>query len=162
DPVRRGVRSGSEAMTANAAWPALPGAARKAMRIAAACVILSAALGGAGIVDARAQGVTETFAPAAEQRIKLGLNKSIVLDLPSAAYDFLVANPGVADAVTRTARRIYLFGKAVGETNIFVFGPNGEQIASLDLVIERDVAGLEHHIRRFIPTSDVKVELIND
>ncbi|TGQ58593.1 BON domain-containing protein, partial [bacterium M00.F.Ca.ET.205.01.1.1] len=54
------------------------------------------------------------------------------------------------------------FGKAVGETNIFVFGPNGEQIASLDLAIERDVAGLEDYIKRFLPTSAVKVELLND
>ena len=79
------------------------------------------------------------------QRIKLGLNKSVVIDLPADAYDILVANPAVADAVTRTARRIYLFGKAVGETNIFVFGPNGEQIVSLDLAVERDVAGLEEY-----------------
>ena len=70
--------------------------------------------------------------------------------------------PAVADAVTRTARRIYLFGKSVGETNIFVFGPNGEQIVSLDLAVERDVAGLEEYIKRFIPTSNVSVELIND
>jgi pilus assembly protein CpaC len=96
------------------------------------------------------------------QRIKLGLNKSIVVDLPADAYDILVANPSVADAVTRTARRIYLFGKAVGETNIFVFGPNGEQIVSMDLVVERDVAGLEDHLRRFIPNSEIKVELVND
>ncbi|WP_245445032.1 type II and III secretion system protein family protein [Pseudaminobacter soli (ex Li et al. 2025)] len=96
------------------------------------------------------------------QRIKLGLNKSIVIDLPADAYDILVANPAVADAVTRTARRIYLFGKSVGQTNIFVFGPNGEQIVSLDLAVERDVAGLEDYIKRFIPTSNVKVELIND
>jgi pilus assembly protein CpaC len=96
------------------------------------------------------------------QRIKLGLNKSVVIDLPADAYDILVANPAVADAVTRTARRIYLFGKAVGETNIFVFGPNGEQIVSLDLAVERDVAGLEEYIKRFIPSSNVSVELIND
>lgn len=96
------------------------------------------------------------------QRIKLGLNKSVVIDLPQDAYDILVANPSVADAVTRTARRIYLFGKAVGETNIFVFGPNGEQIASLDLVIERDVSGLQDYLRRFIPNSDITVELLND
>lgn len=96
------------------------------------------------------------------QRVKLGLNKSVVIDLPSDAYDILVANPAVADAVTRTARRIYLFGKAVGETNIFVFGPNGEQIVSLDLAVERDVAGLEDYIERFIPSADVKVELLND
>jgi pilus assembly protein CpaC len=96
------------------------------------------------------------------QRLKLGLNKSIVVDLPADAYDILVANPSVADAVTRTARRIYLFGKAVGETNIFVFGPNGEQIVSLDLQVERDVAGLEGYLRRFIPNSAIKVELLND
>ncbi|HEY6632018.1 MAG TPA: type II and III secretion system protein family protein [Rhizobiaceae bacterium] len=96
------------------------------------------------------------------QNIKLGLNKSVVIDLPADAYDILVANPAVADAVTRTARRIYLFGKSVGETNIFVFGPGGEQIVSLDLRVERDTAGVEENIKRFIPTSDVKVELIND
>lgn len=96
------------------------------------------------------------------QRVELGLNKSLVVDLPRDAYDILVANPGVADAVTRTARRIYLFGKQVGETNIFVFGPNGEQIASLDVTVERDVAGLESYLERFIPNSDIDVELIND
>ena len=111
--------------------------------------------------DAQAASSRVT-ATTASQRIKLGLNKSIVIDLPSDAYDILVANPSVADAVTRTSRRIYLFGKAVGETNIFVFGANGEQIASLDLQIERDVAGLESYIRKIIPTSDVKVELLND
>lgn len=99
---------------------------------------------------------------AASQRVKLGLNKSVVVDLPSDAYDILVANPAVADAVTRTARRIYLFGKSVGETNIFVFGPNGEQIVSLDLAVERDVTGLEDYLKRFIPNSDITVELLND
>ena len=111
---------------------------------------------------AAAAGTTQVGTTAGAQRIKLGLNKSIVIDLPSDAYDILVANPGVADAVTRSARRIYLFGKQVGETNIFVFGPNGEQVASLDLVIERDVAGLEDYLKRFIPNSDITVELLND
>ena len=103
-----------------------------------------------------------TIAGGEGQSIKLGLNKSIVVDLPADAYDILVANPAVADAVTRTARRIYLFGKSVGQTNIFVFGPNGEQIVSLDLAVERDVAGLEDYLKRFIPGSDITVELLND
>ncbi|UVK38952.1 type II and III secretion system protein family protein [Mesorhizobium sp. AR10] len=116
-----------------------------------------------GLIEAKAAGKNAAVtASTATQRVKLGLNKSVVIDLPSDAYDILVANPVVADAVTRTARRIYLFGKSVGETNIFVFGPNGEQIASLDLAVERDVAGLEGYIRRFIPTADIKVELLND
>ncbi|MFI0844069.1 type II and III secretion system protein family protein [Mesorhizobium sp. IMUNJ 23232] len=137
---------------------------KKATSVAAACAVLMAgtSLPGVGTATAASNLVSVGPTQRDSQRINLGLNKSIVIDLPTDAYDILVANPAVADAVTRTARRIYLFGKAVGETNIFVFGPNGEQIASLDLQIERDVAGLEDYIKRFIPTSDVTVELLND
>ncbi|MGN6771059.1 MAG: type II and III secretion system protein family protein [Rhizobiaceae bacterium] len=105
---------------------------------------------------------TRIASSSAGQRIKLGLNKSIVIDLPQDAYDILVANPSVADAVTRTSRRIYLFGKQVGQTNVFVFGANGQQIAALDLTIERDVSGLEGYLSKYIPDSDIKVELVND
>ncbi|TIU77490.1 MAG: BON domain-containing protein, partial [Mesorhizobium sp.] len=38
----------------------------------------------------------------------------------------------------------------------------GEQIVSLDLAVERDVAGLEDYLKRFIPSSQIKVELLND
>jgi pilus assembly protein CpaC len=142
-------------------FPLLSG---KAMRSTVSAICLGALLasgmdaGMAGPASAQAR----IDARQGAQAVKLGLNKSIVIDLPQDAYDILVANPAVADAVTRTARRIYLFGKQVGQTNIFVFGPNGEQIASLDLNIERDVAGLEEHLRRYIPNSKIEVELIND
>ncbi len=98
----------------------------------------------------------------ARKRINLGLNKALVIDLPADAHDILVADPSLADAVTRSARRIYLFGKTVGQTNIFVFGENGEEIVSLDVEIERDVGGLEGNIRRFVPDSNVKVEIVSD
>ena len=93
---------------------------------------------------------------------KLGLNKSMVIDLPAAAQDVLVANPDVADAVVRTARRIYVFGKAVGQTNVFVFGRSGEQIAVLDLDVERDISELTRTIGRLVPGSEVQAEMIND
>ncbi|MCV0394738.1 MAG: type II and III secretion system protein family protein [Rhizobiaceae bacterium] len=130
--------------------------------MAAAVAFASLAVPGAPFSPDEALAETRTLRPNAGQRVKLGLNKSIVLDLPQDAYDILVANPAVADAVTRTARRIYLFGKQVGETNIFVFGRNGEQIASIDIAVERDVAGLEDYLKRFIPNSDITVELLND
>lgn len=98
----------------------------------------------------------------AKKRIKLGLNKALVVDLPSDAHDILVADPTRADAVTRTARRIYLFGKSVGQTNIFIFGANGQEIVSLDLEVERDISGLETNLRRFIPESDIHVEIVSD
>lgn len=136
-------------------------------RLTKACLPLTAAV--LALAAGFATLPTPAFAQAniistqsSTQRVMLGLNKSVVVDLPQDAYDILVANPAVADAVTRTSRRIYLFGKQVGETNIFVFGPNGEQIASLDLVVERDVSGLQSHLQRFVPGSDISVELVND
>jgi len=96
------------------------------------------------------------------RRLTVGLNKSLVIDLPGDAHDILVANPDVADAVTRTSRRIYIFAKQVGETNIFIFDSSGRQLMSIDLVIERDIAGLEGYLRKYIPGSDIKVEMVND
>lgn len=131
----------------------------KLMLAAVALVVASGAMPSGQTADAAGVQVTST---STNERYKLGLNKSLVVNLPSDAYDILVANPAVADAVTRTSRRLYIFGKAVGETNVFVFGQNGEQIASFDLAVERDVAGLEDYIKQFLPTSDIKVQLIND
>ena len=49
--------------------------------------------------------------PGVTRKIKLGLNKAVVIDLPTDANDILVADPGISDAVTRTSRRLYIFGK---------------------------------------------------
>jgi pilus assembly protein CpaC len=111
--------------------------------------------------DANVIRITEG-GPGVKRRLNLGLNKALVVDLPADAHDILVADPSMADAVTRTSRRIYLFGKTVGQTNIFVFGANGEEIVSLDVEIERDISGLQQNLRRFLPDSDIKVEIISD
>ncbi|MCR6500552.1 type II and III secretion system protein family protein [Shinella sp. CPCC 101442] len=100
--------------------------------------------------------------PGTRKAVKLGLNKAIVVDLPTDAHDILVADPVKADAVTRSSRRIYLFGKEVGQTNIFIFGPGGEEIVSIDLTVERDIDGLQANLRRFIADSDIQVEIISD
>jgi len=100
--------------------------------------------------------------PGVNKKIKLGLNKAVVIDLPTDAHDILVADPGIADAVTRSSRRLYVFGKQVGQTNVFIFGSNGQELISIDLEIERDISGLEANLRRFIPESDIKVEIISD
>ena len=105
--------------------------------------------------------ITES-GPGVRKTVNLGLNKAVVIDLPTDAHDILVADPSLADAVTRTSRRIYLFGKTVGQTNIFVFGPHGEEIVSLEVAVERDVAGLEANLRRFIPDADIRVEIVSD
>ena len=139
-------------------------------RSAAALAILAATAGAGAVIDAdlaananaQEDSIVAVGQGDALQRVDLGLNKSLVIDLPEDASDILVANPAVADAVSRSARRIYIFGRSIGETNIFVFGQDGRPVANIDLRIERDVSSLEVDLERFIPGSDIEVEIVND
>ena len=61
-----------------------------------------------GLAQAQAQSVVSVGRnTSGSERIMLGLDKSLVIDLPADAHDILVANPAVADAVWRdVARRL--------------------------------------------------------
>ena len=98
----------------------------------------------------------------AVKTVSLGLDKSIVVELPRDVRDVLVANPEVADAIVRTARKIFLIGNQVGQTNIFMFDKAGNTVLSLNLAVERDIKPLAGLIEKYVPGSDVTVEIVND
>src|SRR5262249_26352797 len=97
-----------------------------------------------------------------DRQVKVGLNKSLVIDLPRDARDILVSNPVIADAVIRTPRRIYVTGVAVGQSNVIVFDRAGAQIVSLELQVERDSSTLAGILNRLIPDSNNDVEVVSD
>ena len=100
---------------------------------------------------------------ASTQRVMLGLNKSVVVDLPQDAYDILVANPAVADAVTRhVATHLPFSASRSARRTSLSSAPMASRLPALDLVVERDVSGLQSHLQRFVPGSDISVELVND
>ena len=107
----------------------------------AALALVAVAAADVPLSAAHAQSATMT-AGAIHRTVKVGLNKSVIVDLPRDARDILVSNPAIADAVIRTSRRIYITGVAVGQSNVIVFDRAGEQVVSLDLEVERDTAGL--------------------
>ncbi len=94
--------------------------------------------------------------------ITLGLNKSIVIDLPRDVKDVLVSNPAKADAVMRTSRRVYVIGREIGQTNIFFFDAAGRNIMSLELQVERDMATLRLMLKRLLPDANIKVDSLNE
>jgi len=94
--------------------------------------------------------------------VKVGLNKSVVIDLPRDARDILVSNPDIADAVIRTPTRLYVTGIKSGQSNIIVFDRAGQQIVTLQLQVERDTGGLAETLQRLIPDSEISVEVVND
>ena len=94
--------------------------------------------------------------------VPLGVGKSVVIDLPRDIKDVLVADPKVANAVVRTSRRAYIVGANVGQTNVYFFDANGQQIAGLDIAVTRDLNGLRAAIKQALPHLDVRVEGLGD
>jgi Flp pilus assembly secretin CpaC len=74
--------------------------------------------------------------------VPLGVGKSVVIDLPRDIKDVLVADPTIANAVVRTARRAYIIGVKGGQTNVFFFDAEGQQIGGLDIAVTRNLNGL--------------------
>jgi len=92
--------------------------------------------------------------------IALGIGKSVVIDLPRDVKDVLVADPKIANAVIRSARRAYMIGVTIGQTNVFFFDAEGRQIAGYDIAVTRDLNGVRAALRQSLP--DVKIEGVGD
>ena len=52
-------------------------------------------------------------------------------ELPREAGQVIVGNPGIADVEVGHARRLLLFGKSPGTTNLYIFDVDGERIDNL-------------------------------
>jgi len=100
------------------------------------------------------QGATATS-------LVLPFGKSAIVDLPEDAADILLSNPQIADAVIRTPRRVYIVGRAMGQTNAFFFNSRGGQIANIEIRIEPDVGPLNELFARYSPQSQIRAEALN-
>ena len=94
--------------------------------------------------------------------IRLGRNKSVLIELPSELRDVVVSDPTIMDAVVQSSNRVYLIGKKIGQSNAFFFDSYGQQILTLEVSIEQDVSVLDSLFRRLIPGSNIKSEMLND
>jgi len=94
--------------------------------------------------------------------VRIGLNKSIVIRLPAEAHDVIVGNPEIVDAVVRSKNTAYLFARTIGQTNIFFFDKNGQQILNLDLEVAIDVTALRKLLQRSIPGTKITVDTVNN
>lgn len=94
--------------------------------------------------------------------VALGVGKSIVIDLPRDIKDVLVGSPEIANAVVRSARRAYILGGKIGQTNVFFFDAAGKQMAGLDIAVTRDLNGIRTAIRQLLPDAEIRVEGIGE
>lgn len=102
----------------------------------------------------------------AARRIDLAVGKSIIIDLPKDAGEVFVADPKVANAVVRTARKIFIIGTGAGSTSVFVMDRAGAQIAALDIGVAKELARelsvLREVLKKAMPAAEIQVASVGD
>ena len=99
---------------------------------------------------------------ASARRVDLGLGKSLIVDLPRDAKEVFVANPAIANAVVRSARKVFVIAAAAGQTSMFFMDAAGNQIGALDVNVQRDTNPIAAAIRQALPKSQITVQQLND
>jgi len=107
-------------------------------------------------------GVSLVGGDATARSVTLGIDKSIMIDLPRDIKEVLVASPAIANAVVRSSRRAYIIGNKVGQTNVFFLDADGKQMAGFDIAVTRDLDGLRAALKRALPGTDVDIEGVAD
>jgi pilus assembly protein CpaC len=98
----------------------------------------------------------------ATRRITIGMDKSMLIELPVDLENVLVSNPEVVNAVVKSQRQVYLLAKDQGEANAFFMGPNGQKVLLLEIVVTRDLTSLSDTLHRLLPGSKITVDTMGD
>ncbi|MBM7851754.1 pilus assembly protein CpaC [Methylopila capsulata] len=96
-------------------------------------------------------------------RVDLGIGKSFVVTLPRDAKEVFVADPSVANAVVRSARKAYLIGAGPGQTDVMFLDAEGREIAAYEVSVSRDVGSIRSSIGRSLGgAGNIRVEGVGD
>ena len=132
----------------------------------AACVtavliaIASIATARAGESDAPA--ITSSVSDRAAKNLQLGVGQSVIVDLSEEAGEIYVGDPKVANAIVRSAKRIYVSGVAKGQTSIFALAKDGRKIQTIEVSVGHDVGELSVLLNTALPGNDVHVRTVGD
>jgi pilus assembly protein CpaC len=101
-------------------------------------------------------------ADSAGHRLQLGVGQSVIFDLPEEAGEIYVADPSVANAIVRSAKRVYISGVANGQTSIFALARDGRRIAAIQVSVGRNVAELSNLLNTAIPGNEIHVRTVEN
>ncbi len=96
------------------------------------------------------------------QHLQLGVGQSVIVDLPDEAGEIYVGDPGVANAIVRSAKRVYISGVANGQTSIFALARDGRKIATIQVSVGRAVAELSNLLNTAIPGNEIHVRTVEN
>jgi pilus assembly protein CpaC len=99
---------------------------------------------------------------ATAQPLQMGVGQSVIRDLPEEAGEIYVGDPTVANAIVRTAKRIYISGVANGHTSIFALAKDGRRIAFFQVSVGRAIGELTALLNVAIPGNEIRVRTVEN
>jgi pilus assembly protein CpaC len=99
---------------------------------------------------------------ATAQPLQMGVGQSVIRDLPEEAGEIYVGDPSVANAIVRTAKRIYISGVANGHTTIFALAKDGRRIAFFQVSVGRAIGELTSLLNVAIPGNEIRVRTVEN
>ena len=94
--------------------------------------------------------------------VQLTAGKADSVDLDGPVADILVANPNIADVGTLRSNRLYVVGRAVGDTNVLVYDDAGNQLANITVHVRIDDKNLQSTLKEFFPEEKISARSVKD
>src|SRR5262249_20414330 len=88
------------------------------------------------------------------------LGKSRVIRLPVAFGQVVLARPATADVHVLSSRSFYVYGKAVGSTNVLLLDAHNQPVAMVDLEVGFDIDGIQSTIASMMPGQQIGVRAV--
>jgi pilus assembly protein CpaC len=101
-------------------------------------------------------------APGSGQTIVVPKDKSAAFRLDYPASEIVVAQPDTLSLVATTDRSFYVRGKALGVTNILIYGPDHHLAQVVDVRVGYDVESLQSDLAAALPGETVKASNFAD
>jgi pilus assembly protein CpaC len=90
-------------------------------------------------------------------QVSVPLYKSQIIDLKKTAKKVSVGNPEIADILILNSRQIYVVGKALGTTNVVLWGSQGRVSDTIDVEVTHDLVNLKEKLFQLMPQENIQV-----
>jgi pilus assembly protein CpaC len=124
--------------------------------------LLAAALAAVPMAAMPAGTATAQQVARPSQEIVLSIGKGELVTVPGSMADVFVANDAIADVQVKSARQLYVFGKAGGETTIYASNERGDVIFSANVRVGSNIGSIDQMLAMAMPDAKVSVSTMGN
>lgn len=98
---------------------------------------------------------------ASDEVLTLSIGRGTQINLQSSISDVFISNPNVADVEVKSARQIYLFAKAPGETTFYATDAAGKTVYKTTIRVGNNINSIDQMLLLAMPQAKINVTTLN-